>query len=63
MLLFIVPQFKAIYTDLGGQLPLPTRVLISLSDLLKAYFPIFLVAVGVGDLLLPAVDQDRCTGE
>jgi type IV pilus assembly protein PilC len=48
MLLFIVPQFKAIYTDLGGQLPLPTRILISASDLMKAYFPIFILLAGVG---------------
>ena len=48
MLLFIVPQFKAIYTDLGGQLPLPTRVLISASNLLKAWFPLFIVAAGIG---------------
>jgi type IV pilus assembly protein PilC len=47
MLLFIVPQFKAIYVDLGGQLPLPTRVLISLSDMLKAYFPLFVLAGGI----------------
>jgi type IV pilus assembly protein PilC len=47
MLLLIVPQFKAIYADLGGTLPLPTRVLISVSDLLKSFFPIF-VLVGVG---------------
>ncbi len=48
MLLFIVPQFKAIYTDLGGELPLPTRVLISLSDFLKAWFPLVILAAGVG---------------
>lgn len=48
MLLFIVPQFKAIYTDLGGQLPLPTRVLISLSDMLKSYFIFVFMLAGVG---------------
>ncbi len=48
MLLFIVPQFKAIYTDLGGQLPLPTRVLISLSDMLKSYFPVVILLAGIG---------------
>ncbi|MGZ4691216.1 MAG: type II secretion system F family protein [Acidimicrobiia bacterium] len=48
MLLFIVPQFKSIYNDLGGQLPLPTRVLISLSNLLKSWFPVVMVLVGVG---------------
>ncbi len=48
MLLFIVPQFKAIYTDLGGQLPLPTRVLISLSDMLKSYFLFVFLLAGIG---------------
>jgi len=32
MLLFIVPVFEKMYTDLGGQLPLPTRVLVMISD-------------------------------
>ncbi len=36
MLLFIVPMFEAMYNDLGGQLPVPTRVLIGLSDFLTS---------------------------
>ena len=59
MLLFIVPQFKAIYADLGGQLPLPTRVLISISDLLKKFFPIFVLLGGVGVLLRSGAGSDR----
>ena len=51
MLLFIVPQFKAIYTDLGGELPMPTKVLISISDLLKQFFPIFVLIAGVAVFL------------
>ena len=51
MLLLIVPQFKAIYVDLGGTLPLPTRVLISVSDLLKTFFP-FLIVFGVAGFFL-----------
>src|SRR5918996_952723 len=31
MLIFVVPTFKNLYKDLGGDLPLPTRVLIGLS--------------------------------
>ncbi|MGZ7036487.1 MAG: type II secretion system F family protein, partial [Ilumatobacteraceae bacterium] len=31
MLIFIVPMFKSMYKDLGGTLPLPTRILISVS--------------------------------
>ncbi|HEY3724540.1 MAG TPA: type II secretion system F family protein [Acidimicrobiia bacterium] len=51
MLLLIVPQFKNIYADLGGTLPLPTRILISVSDLLKTFFPVFIL-LGVGAFFL-----------
>jgi type IV pilus assembly protein PilC len=43
MLLFIVPQFKTIYTQLNGTLPLPTRLLLTVSDLFKHEF--FIVAI------------------
>jgi type IV pilus assembly protein PilC len=43
MLLFVVPTFKNIYADLGGTLPLPTRVLVFISSLLKTWFPIILI--------------------
>ena len=32
MLIFIVPVFEEMYTDLGGELPLPTRILVVLSQ-------------------------------
>lgn len=48
MLILVVPQFKVIYDDLGGTLPLPTRILISLSDMLVTFFPLFVLAVGIG---------------
>jgi len=38
MLLFVVPQFEVIYADLGGSLPLPTQVLLSLSNAMKSYW-------------------------
>jgi type IV pilus assembly protein PilC len=38
MLLFVVPQFKGIYAQLGGKLPLPTQILLSMSDALKGYW-------------------------
>ncbi len=34
MMLKVVPVFKSMYADLGGQLPVPTRMLIFVSDLL-----------------------------
>jgi type IV pilus assembly protein PilC len=41
MLLFVVPQFKSIYGQLGGSLPMPTRVLLAVSDLFKKFWFIF----------------------
>jgi len=35
MILFVVPMFKSIYTELGGTLPLPTRVLLKISDIAR----------------------------
>ena len=43
MLLFIVPIFKGIYTSLHGTLPVPTRILVDVSDVLVRLFPIVLV--------------------
>ena len=38
MLIFIVPMFENLYADLGGQLPVPTRILIVLSTLITKYW-------------------------
>ncbi len=43
MLLFIVPVFSKMFKTLGGQLPLPTRVLVALSSGLKLIFPLLIV--------------------
>lgn len=37
MLTFVVPQFASMFSELGGTLPLPTRIVMWLSDFLKAY--------------------------
>jgi type IV pilus assembly protein PilC len=37
MLIFIVPQFTALFASFGAQLPLPTRIVINLSQWLKSY--------------------------
>ncbi|MCM0622377.1 type II secretion system F family protein [Nocardioides bruguierae] len=39
MLLFIVPVFEKMFTDLGGVLPLPTRILVFLSDAMVFILP------------------------
>lgn len=42
LLLKVVPTFKGIFDVLGGELPMPTRILIGVSDLLRQAF-LFLV--------------------
>jgi len=37
LLLKVVPTFKSIFDMLGGQLPLPTRILIGISEFLQHY--------------------------
>ena len=48
MLLFIVPIFKNLYDDLGGTLPLPTRLLLNVSNAMTKGLPIIIVALVVG---------------
>ena len=43
MLLFIVPVFEQMFTDLGGELPAPTKVLVFLSGVMKWLAPVLLV--------------------
>jgi type IV pilus assembly protein PilC len=47
MLIFIVPQFKSIYTTLNGKLPLPTLILLKVSQIMT-HQAIFLVAAMFG---------------
>lgn len=48
MLLFIVPIFKGMYTQLGGKLPAPTLLLITVSNLAVTGFPIFIIGAIAG---------------
>jgi type IV pilus assembly protein PilC len=38
MLMFIIPTFAKMFTDFGGELPLPTRIVIGISDFLRDYW-------------------------
>lgn len=44
LLLKVVPTFKAIFATLGGALPLPTQILIFISDMFSKFFLVFLGA-------------------
>lgn len=47
LLTSIVPTFKNIYADAGGELPIPTQIVIAISDVIKLYWwMILLILVG-----------------
>ncbi len=47
MLIFVVPTFAAMFEDLGGELPLPTKILVIISNQAKIIVPIaVLLSVG-----------------
>ena len=64
MLLFVVPTFEDLYSSLGGQLPLPTRILLGLSEAFRKFFLVF-VALAMGASYLfrrwKSTDKGRLT--
>lgn len=49
MMIFVVPKLTSMYRDLGADLPLPTKILIGISDLFSKqfYIPLAFVIAGV----------------
>ncbi|HEX3214154.1 MAG TPA: type II secretion system F family protein [Actinomycetota bacterium] len=45
MLIFIVPTFENLYESLGGTLPLPTRMLMGASNVLRRFFLVVVLVV------------------
>lgn len=48
----VIPTFKEIFESLGGTLPLPTRILIGISDILKKWILLVLVILGLLGFLI-----------
>jgi type IV pilus assembly protein PilC len=44
MLIFIVPVFARMFEDLGGTLPLPTRIVMGISDILTSFWGVLVYA-------------------
>ena len=63
MLLFVVPQFEAIYASLGGTPPAPTRMLLGVSQAVRNYWYIVVLGVVVGSFLFGSYKKtDAGTG-
>ena len=51
MIVFIVPVFQNLFTTLGGKLPLPTRILITISQTITSPWILVIIAVIVGGII------------
>ncbi|HXG47753.1 MAG TPA: type II secretion system F family protein [Methylomirabilota bacterium] len=47
LLVFFIPRFQSIFAGFGASLPLLTQVIVSTSELLRSYGPLFLVGLGL----------------
>lgn len=47
MLVFVVPMFEQMYSELGGTLPLPTRLLLQASNFVTSYIFFIFIAMGL----------------
>lgn len=45
LLIFVVPQFQSIFSSFGAQLPYFTRVVVNLSDFVRSYWWLILIAI------------------
>ncbi len=51
MIMFIVPVFQNLFTQLGGKLPFPTQVLIEISNIVTSAWILLVIAVIVGAIV------------
>ncbi|MBM2820732.1 MAG: type secretory pathway, component PulF [Candidatus Berkelbacteria bacterium] len=45
MLIFVVPQMKAIFSDIGAELPIITKIVLGTSDVILKYWYIFIAII------------------
>jgi type II secretory pathway component PulF len=54
LLVFFIPRFQTVFTGFGGQLPMLTRMIVGLSEILRSYGFIVLLAVVIGGFMMRA---------
>jgi len=52
IIIFIVPVFQNLFSSLGGKLPVPTQMLIDLSNIVASWWAVVIIVVGVGSVIL-----------
>jgi type IV pilus assembly protein PilC len=59
MLMFIVPTFAGMFKGLGGELPLPTAILMAISQKTKILVPLFIIGSVSGTITYKKVRQNN----
>jgi general secretion pathway protein F len=52
LLTYVIPKFSIIFADMGGNIPLTTKILLGISDFARLYWPFFAGAIGLSIFLL-----------
>jgi len=47
LIIFVVPTFKSIFATIGVELPLPTQILIAISDIMRKWILLVIIALAV----------------
>ena len=48
MMIFVIPRLTSLYGEFNATLPVPTRILIGISNFLVKFWPLFLIVIGLG---------------
>lgn len=48
MMIFVIPQLSVLYKNLNLELPLPTQIMVGVSSAIAVFWPIIIIAFGVG---------------
>lgn len=57
ILVFVIPVFKTMFEDFGSTLPLPTLILVNLSNLIKDYFFFLLIGLVILAMIFRKIYQ------
>ena len=57
ILVFVIPVFKTMFEDFGSTLPLPTLILVNLSNLIKDYFFFLLIGLVILAMIIRKIYQ------
>ncbi len=59
LMIFVVPIFKKLFNSLGGKLPLPTRIVIGVSNIVASFY--LLVVIGAIVIIVLAFNRWKAT--